>query len=76
MRGATAHWPASQLWFDNRYFRDEHGSKLVTVAVTPNGLADSPVGDRHGKMLSSNILASNSYHLMPNWDLIMISKGN
>jgi len=46
VRGATEHWPASQLWLDNRYFRDEHGSKLVTVAVTPNGLADSPVGDR------------------------------
>ena len=46
IRSAVSHWPALDLWRSNEYFRRELGSTEVTVAVTPNGLADSPVGDR------------------------------
>ena len=46
IRSAVSHWPALDIWRTNEYFRRELGSTEVTVAVTPNGLADSPVGDR------------------------------
>ncbi len=40
-------------------FRSALGEKLVTVAVTPNGYADSPVGNRYSK--HSNHIYVTSY---------------
>ena len=45
---------------DNEYFDEHHGDKEVSVAVTPNGFADSPVGDRkifHQLDFSSDFLS-------------------
>ena len=39
-KNATAHWPALKKW-DPHYLKEKIGSKQVTVAVTPNGLADA-----------------------------------
>ena len=57
IRSAVSHWPALDLWRTNEYFRRELGSTEVTVAVTPNGLADSPVGDRQDTLKLSLLLA-------------------
>jgi len=46
IRNGLNHWKALNLWQDNEYFDEHHGDKEVSVAVTPNGFADSPVGDR------------------------------
>ena len=57
IRSAVSHWPALDIWRTNEYFRRELGSTEVTVAVTPNGLADSPVGDRQDTLKLSLLLA-------------------
>jgi len=46
IRNGLKHWQAMHLWQENSYFRDHFQDKSVTVAVTPNGYADSPVNDR------------------------------
>ncbi|CCG84454.1 protein of unknown function [Taphrina deformans PYCC 5710] len=43
-RDAVRHWPAHDLW-SSQYFRDKMGTELVTVAMTPDGLADSTKDD-------------------------------
>lgn len=45
IRDALQHWAALQLW-DCDYLRQKVGQQEVTVAVTPNGLADAVNGDR------------------------------
>ncbi|KAJ3212901.1 JmjC domain-containing protein 7 [Dinochytrium kinnereticum] len=39
-------WPAMKKWTDRNYLESTLGSNPLTVAVTPNGLADAVVGDR------------------------------
>jgi len=46
IRGAIDHWPALSKW-TNQYLKDTLGSREVTVAVTPHGLADSIVEGRY-----------------------------
>jgi len=45
VKNAVSHWPALTAWADMNYWKEKYGDKEVTVALTPNGLADSPVGD-------------------------------
>ncbi|XP_062509764.1 bifunctional peptidase and (3S)-lysyl hydroxylase Jmjd7-like [Corticium candelabrum] len=45
IKNALGHWRALSKW-TNDYLRDQIGGKEVTVSVTPNGYADSVVGDR------------------------------
>lgn len=44
LKNAIRHWPACQKWTVD-YLREKIGSKVVTVAVTPNGLADAVIDD-------------------------------
>ncbi|XP_072221409.1 bifunctional peptidase and (3S)-lysyl hydroxylase JMJD7 isoform X2 [Leuresthes tenuis] len=45
IRNAFSHWPALSRWTPE-YLREKIGSKVISVAVTPNGYADAVVGDR------------------------------
>ncbi|KAL3968286.1 KRAB domain-containing zinc finger protein [Sarotherodon galilaeus] len=45
IRNAFSHWPALSKWSPD-YLRQKVGSKLISVAVTPNGYADAVNGDR------------------------------
>ena len=64
IRGGARDWPALQLWRDNSYFRSELADKHVTVAVTPNGLADIVVGDRQDKIFFIIISMQKAYMLL------------
>ena len=45
IENALDHWPAMRSW-SSSYLLKKIGNKEITVAVTPNGYADSVVGDR------------------------------
>ncbi|XP_030633742.1 bifunctional peptidase and (3S)-lysyl hydroxylase JMJD7 [Chanos chanos] len=45
IRNAFNDWPALSKW-NSSYLRDAVGSKVISVAVTPNGYADAVNGDR------------------------------
>ncbi|XP_029972927.1 bifunctional peptidase and (3S)-lysyl hydroxylase JMJD7 [Salarias fasciatus] len=45
IRNAFSHWPALSRWTPD-YLREKVGSKVISVAVTPNGYADAVAGDR------------------------------
>lgn len=45
IRNAFSHWPALSRWTPE-YLREKVGSKVISVAVTPNGYADAVSGDR------------------------------
>ncbi|XP_017263005.1 bifunctional peptidase and (3S)-lysyl hydroxylase JMJD7 [Kryptolebias marmoratus] len=45
IRAGLSHWPALSRWTPE-YLREKIGSKVITVAVTPNGYADAVAGDR------------------------------
>uniref|UniRef100_A0AAX7T3Z1 Bifunctional peptidase and (3S)-lysyl hydroxylase JMJD7 n=1 Tax=Astatotilapia calliptera TaxID=8154 RepID=A0AAX7T3Z1_ASTCA len=45
IRNAFSHWPALAKWSPD-YLRYKVGSKVISVAVTPNGYADAVNGDR------------------------------
>ncbi|XP_006632536.3 bifunctional peptidase and (3S)-lysyl hydroxylase JMJD7 isoform X1 [Lepisosteus oculatus] len=45
IRNAFNHWPALCRW-SPAYLRERVGSKVISVAVTPNGYADAVCGDR------------------------------
>ncbi|XP_028993885.1 bifunctional peptidase and (3S)-lysyl hydroxylase JMJD7 isoform X2 [Betta splendens] len=45
IRKAFSHWPALSRWTPD-YLREKVGSKIISVAVTPNGYADAVSGDR------------------------------
>ncbi|KAM8737779.1 bifunctional peptidase and (3S)-lysyl hydroxylase JMJD7 isoform 2-T2 [Acanthopagrus schlegelii] len=45
IRNAFSHWPALSRW-SPEYLREKVGSKVISVAVTPNGYADAVSGDR------------------------------
>ncbi|XP_034015475.1 bifunctional peptidase and (3S)-lysyl hydroxylase JMJD7 [Thalassophryne amazonica] len=45
IRNAFNHWPALSRWTP-AYLREKMGSKVISVAVTPNGYADAVNGDR------------------------------
>uniref|UniRef100_A0A3Q4GHW2 Bifunctional peptidase and (3S)-lysyl hydroxylase JMJD7 n=1 Tax=Neolamprologus brichardi TaxID=32507 RepID=A0A3Q4GHW2_NEOBR len=45
IRNAFSHWPALSKWSPD-YLREKVGSKVISVAVTPNGYADAVNGDR------------------------------
>ncbi|KAM4724631.1 bifunctional peptidase and (3S)-lysyl hydroxylase JMJD7 isoform 3-T3 [Anableps anableps] len=45
IRNAYSHWPALSRWTP-KYLREKIGSKVISVAVTPNGYADAVMGDR------------------------------
>ncbi|XP_029349599.1 bifunctional peptidase and (3S)-lysyl hydroxylase JMJD7 isoform X3 [Echeneis naucrates] len=45
IRNAISHWPALSKWTPE-YLRKKVGSKVISVAVTPNGYADAVDGDR------------------------------
>lgn len=45
IRNALSHWPALSRWTTD-YLRRAVGSKVVTVAVTPDGYADAVRGER------------------------------
>ncbi|XP_051253977.1 bifunctional peptidase and (3S)-lysyl hydroxylase JMJD7 isoform X5 [Dicentrarchus labrax] len=45
IRNACSHWPALSRWTLD-YLREKVGSKVISVAVTPNGYADAVSGDR------------------------------
>ncbi|XP_041669257.1 bifunctional peptidase and (3S)-lysyl hydroxylase JMJD7 [Cheilinus undulatus] len=45
IRNAISHWPALTRWTPE-YLRGKVGSKVISVAVTPNGYADAVSGDR------------------------------
>ncbi|XP_028294165.1 bifunctional peptidase and (3S)-lysyl hydroxylase JMJD7 isoform X6 [Gouania willdenowi] len=45
IRNACSHWPALNKW-TNEYLREKVGSKVISVAITPNGYADAVLGDR------------------------------
>lgn len=45
IRNAFSHWPALAKWSPD-YLREKVGSKVISVAVTPNGYADAVNGDR------------------------------
>uniref|UniRef100_A0A3Q2QAS3 Bifunctional peptidase and (3S)-lysyl hydroxylase JMJD7 n=1 Tax=Fundulus heteroclitus TaxID=8078 RepID=A0A3Q2QAS3_FUNHE len=45
IHNAYSHWPALSRWTP-KYLREKIGSKVISVAVTPNGYADAVVGDR------------------------------
>uniref|UniRef100_A0A1A8JI81 Jumonji domain containing 7 n=2 Tax=Nothobranchius TaxID=28779 RepID=A0A1A8JI81_NOTKU len=44
IRNAFSHWPALARWTPD-YLREKIGSKVVSVAVTPNGYADAVAGN-------------------------------
>ena len=44
VRGGVSHWPALDKW-DPEYLVQRLGDSEVTVTVTPDGLADSAVGE-------------------------------
>uniref|UniRef100_A0A1A8N408 Bifunctional peptidase and (3S)-lysyl hydroxylase JMJD7 n=1 Tax=Nothobranchius pienaari TaxID=704102 RepID=A0A1A8N408_9TELE len=44
IRNALSHWPALSRWTLD-YLREKIGSKVISVAVTPNGYADAVAGD-------------------------------
>lgn len=46
IRGAISHWPALSRWTSS-YLKDTVGDHVVTVAVTPDGYADSVVDDKY-----------------------------
>lgn len=43
-RNAISHWPAIEKW-DDQYIEAQLGQNKITVAVTPNGLADAIVNN-------------------------------
>lgn len=45
IRNAFSHWPALSKWSPD-YLREKVGSKVISLAVTPNGYADAVNGDR------------------------------
>ncbi|KAM4624684.1 bifunctional peptidase and (3S)-lysyl hydroxylase JMJD7 isoform 2-T3 [Polymixia lowei] len=45
IRNAFSHWPALSRWTPS-YLRETVGSKVISVAVTPNGYADAVSGER------------------------------
>ncbi|XP_022053551.1 bifunctional peptidase and (3S)-lysyl hydroxylase JMJD7 [Acanthochromis polyacanthus] len=45
IQNAFNHWPALSRWTPE-YLRQKVGSKVISVAVTPNGYADAVNGDR------------------------------
>uniref|UniRef100_A0A9J7Z7J6 Bifunctional peptidase and (3S)-lysyl hydroxylase JMJD7 n=1 Tax=Cyprinus carpio carpio TaxID=630221 RepID=A0A9J7Z7J6_CYPCA len=45
IRNAFSDWPALSKW-NPTYLREKVGSKVISVAVTPNGYADAVNGDR------------------------------
>ncbi|KAM9341397.1 bifunctional peptidase and (3S)-lysyl hydroxylase JMJD7 isoform 2-T2 [Symphorus nematophorus] len=45
IRNAFSHWPALPRW-SPEYLREKVGSKVISVAVTPDGYADAVRGDR------------------------------
>ncbi|CAJ1074939.1 bifunctional peptidase and (3S)-lysyl hydroxylase JMJD7 [Xyrichtys novacula] len=45
IRNACSHWPALNRWTP-QYLREKVGSKVISVAVTPDGYADAVSGDR------------------------------
>ncbi|KAM8914107.1 bifunctional peptidase and (3S)-lysyl hydroxylase JMJD7 isoform 2-T2 [Spinachia spinachia] len=45
IRNACSHWPAVTRWTPE-YLRKKVGSKVISVAVTPDGFADAVNGDR------------------------------
>uniref|UniRef100_A0A3Q0SY15 Bifunctional peptidase and (3S)-lysyl hydroxylase JMJD7 n=1 Tax=Amphilophus citrinellus TaxID=61819 RepID=A0A3Q0SY15_AMPCI len=45
LRNAFSHWPALTKWTPD-YLREKVGSKVISVAVTPNGYADAVNGAR------------------------------
>ncbi|XP_061599223.1 bifunctional peptidase and (3S)-lysyl hydroxylase JMJD7 [Cololabis saira] len=45
IRKSFSHWPALSRWTPD-YLREKIGSKVISVAVTPNGYADAVAGDR------------------------------
>ncbi|XP_049595859.1 bifunctional peptidase and (3S)-lysyl hydroxylase JMJD7 isoform X2 [Syngnathus scovelli] len=45
IRNAFSHWPALSRWTP-AYLREKVGSKVISVAVTPNGYADAIKDDR------------------------------
>lgn len=45
IRNSCSHWPALTRWTPE-YLREKVGSKVISVAVTPNGYADAVNGDR------------------------------
>uniref|UniRef100_A0A3P8VVP6 Bifunctional peptidase and (3S)-lysyl hydroxylase JMJD7 n=1 Tax=Cynoglossus semilaevis TaxID=244447 RepID=A0A3P8VVP6_CYNSE len=45
IRNAFNHWPALTRW-KSEYLKEKVGSKVISVAVTPNGYADAVNGDR------------------------------
>lgn len=45
IRNAFSDWPALSKW-NPTYLREKVGSKVISVAVTPNGFADAVNGDR------------------------------
>lgn len=45
IRNALSHWPSLSRWTPE-YLREKVGSKVISVAVTPNGYADAVAGDR------------------------------
>ncbi|CAG5055135.1 unnamed protein product [Parnassius apollo] len=47
LRRGCANWPATLKW-NIKYFREKFSHKKVSVAVTPNGLADGITKDQHG----------------------------
>ncbi|XP_068624929.1 bifunctional peptidase and (3S)-lysyl hydroxylase Jmjd7 [Battus philenor] len=47
VRGGCSNWPATLKWNMN-YFRENFSNKQVTVAMTPNGLADGITEDKNG----------------------------
>ncbi|KAI9311097.1 putative phospholipase, partial [Dichotomocladium elegans] len=44
IKNAISHWPAATKW-TNAYLREKMGEATVTVATTPNGLADAVTYD-------------------------------
>jgi len=46
IRGATSHWPALTKW-NSAYLKDTIGDHVVTVAITPDGYADSVADDKY-----------------------------
>ncbi|CAH2057184.1 unnamed protein product, partial [Iphiclides podalirius] len=47
LKRGCANWPATLKWNLN-YFRENFSNKMVTVAMTPNGLADGITKDEQG----------------------------
>ncbi|CAH2097679.1 unnamed protein product [Euphydryas editha] len=47
IRGGCLKWPATRKWNSN-FFRENFGDKEVTVALTPNGLADGITENKDG----------------------------